>query len=144
MNFDSLRVFCTKLPHVTEDVKWGNDLCFLICGKMFAVTCLDAAVTQRLSFKCTPEIFAELIEVDGIIPAPYMARNNWVSMLRFDVLRDAEIEKLLRDSYELVLAKLPKNLHPALKADSVRKLVSNKSVVTPKKVVRKKRIRSER
>lgn len=84
MNLDSIRTFCKRLPHVTEDVKWGNDLCFLIAGKMFAVACLDATVNHKLSFKCPPEKFAELIEVDGIIPVPYMARNNWVSMQKFN------------------------------------------------------------
>jgi len=115
MNLESIRAFCTSLPHVTEDVKWGHDLCFLIGGKMFAVSCLDATVDHRLAFKCTPERFAELIEVDGIIPAPYMARNNWVMMQRYDALRDADIREMVRASYEMVLAKLPKRTQARLK-----------------------------
>jgi len=113
MNLESIRAFCTSLPNVTEDVKWGHDLCFLIGGKMFAVAPLEKSDGQ-LAFKCTPDKFAELIEVDGIIPAPYMARNNWVMMQRYDALRDAEIRELVRASYEMVLAKLPKRTQAKL------------------------------
>jgi predicted DNA-binding protein (MmcQ/YjbR family) len=107
MNTETLRTFCMSLPHVTEDIKWGHDLCFLIAEKMFTVASLDSD-GHCVSFKCTPEDFAELIEMEGIIPAPYMARNQWVTLQRFDALRDPEIKELIRKSYELVVAKLPK------------------------------------
>jgi len=115
MTTDSLRAFCRTLPHVTEDVKWGNDLCFLIGGKMFAVACLDRTSDHKLSFKCTPERFAELTETEGIIPAPYMARNNWVMLERWDALRDSEIKDYVRDSYQMVFEKLPKKMQAKLK-----------------------------
>ena len=82
---------------------------------MFAVSCLDATVDHRLAFKCTADKFAELIEINGIIPAPYMARNNWVLMQRYDALRDADIRELVRASYEMVLAKLPKRTQAKLR-----------------------------
>ena len=116
MNLESLRKYCKQLPHVTEDVKWGNDLCFLIGGKMFVVTCLDATNPIKVSFKCTPETFAELLELDGIIPAPYMARNHWVSLERWDALRDAELKELVGTAYQLVKGKLPKKVQAGLEA----------------------------
>jgi len=73
MNIEKLRKFCLSFPHATEDVKWGNDLCFCVGEKMFTVTGLEPAKNNAISFKCTPERFAELIEKDGI-PAPYVAR----------------------------------------------------------------------
>lgn len=33
-----------------------------------------------LSFKCSPEEFAEMVERPGIIPAPHMARAFWVAL----------------------------------------------------------------
>jgi predicted DNA-binding protein (MmcQ/YjbR family) len=110
MNLESLRAYCLSLPHATEDIQWGNDLLFRIGDKMFAVASLDAASPVRLSFKCTPEEFAELIEQEGIIPAPYLARHHWVALERLDALSSAEIKRLLKGSYEMVLAKLPKKL----------------------------------
>lgn len=115
MDLESLRKYCNSLPHVTEDVKWANDLCFLIAGKMFCVASLDRNEGGRASFKCEPETFAELIERDGIIPAPYMARNHWVALQRWDALRDSEIKAAVRRSYALVLAKLPKKTQLSLK-----------------------------
>jgi len=121
MTTDSLRRLCHRLPHVTEDVKWGDDLCFLIGGKMFAVACLEPAAGKPLSFKCTPEEFALLVERPGIIPAPYMARNHWVSLERFSALRDSEIEQRVRTSYELVKARLPKKVQASLSKPRVSK-----------------------
>jgi predicted DNA-binding protein (MmcQ/YjbR family) len=116
MNLESLRKYCKQLPHVTEDVKWANDLCFLIGGKMFVVTCLDATNPIKASFKCTPEKFAELLEKDGIVPAPYMARNHWVSLERWDALRDADLKALLVSAYDIVKAKLPKKMQVTFEA----------------------------
>lgn len=114
MDIEAIRTFCVAFPHVTEDVKWGNDLVFSIGGKMFAVLVLDAASPHKLSFKCTPEIFAELIERAHIVPAPYMARYHWVALERWDALRAQELKARLKDSYEMVLAKLPKKVRHSL------------------------------
>lgn len=109
MNVEEIRQFCLSLPHATEDVKWGNDLTFTIGKKMFAVTGLEAA-RQSISFKCTPEKFAELVELDGIIPAHYVARYHWVTVERLDALKPPELKDLIKQSYEMVWEKLPKNL----------------------------------
>jgi predicted DNA-binding protein (MmcQ/YjbR family) len=115
MDMETAREFCLSLPHTTEGVQWDHDLLFRIGGKIFAVMALDAATPHRLSFKCTPETFDELIERDGILPAPYMARNKWVTLERFDALPDQEIKALVRNSYEMVLARLPKKVQAQLK-----------------------------
>jgi predicted DNA-binding protein (MmcQ/YjbR family) len=75
---------------------------------MFAVIGLDAGPASQFSFKCTPEEFAELTELDGIIPAPYAARYHWVAVQKPAALKQAEIKRLVKDSYEMVKAKLPK------------------------------------
>jgi predicted DNA-binding protein (MmcQ/YjbR family) len=85
MDIETLRRYCLSLPHATEGIQWGNDLLFRIAGKMFAVVALERTPAS-IAFKCTPEEFAELIEREGIIPAPYMARNNWVMLESLDVL----------------------------------------------------------
>ncbi len=114
MDIEEVRAYCLSFPHVTENVQWGNDLVFKIAGKMFAVTVLDSASKYCLSFKCTEERFAELIEADGIDPAPYSARYHWVALQRFDVLSEKELKGLLRNSYDLVFAKLPKKARTQL------------------------------
>lgn len=110
MDIEQVHAYCLSFPHVTEQVLWGNDLVFKIGGKMFAVIGLDAASDHCMSFKCTPEKFAELVERDGIVPAPYVARYHWVALERFDALGDKELRSLLRTAYDLVLEKLPKKV----------------------------------
>src|SRR5216684_4911921 len=108
MDIEQVRAYCLSLPHVTENVQWGNDLLFKIGGKMFAVAGLDAVSDHVLSFKCTPEKFAELVEQDGIVPAPYVARYHWVALEQFNALSEKELKSLLRKAYDLVFEKLPK------------------------------------
>jgi predicted DNA-binding protein (MmcQ/YjbR family) len=114
MDAESIREFCLSLPHVDEKVQWGNDLLFRVGEKMFAVIALEPSHGVALSFKCTPEKFAELVELDGIIPAPYVARYHWVAFERFDALSERELKELIRNSYQLVLEKLPKKIKDGL------------------------------
>jgi predicted DNA-binding protein (MmcQ/YjbR family) len=114
MDIEQVHAHCLSFPHVTEEVLWGNDLVFKIGGKMFAVIGLDPASDHCLSLKCTPEKFAELIEKDGIVPAPYVARYHWVALERFNALSAKELKALLRTAYDLVFEKLPKKAKMAL------------------------------
>jgi predicted DNA-binding protein (MmcQ/YjbR family) len=113
MDVGWIRKYCVTLPHTTETVQWGNDLVFKIGGKMYAVTALDPAPVY-LSFKCSPEKFAELTEREGIIPAPYLARAQWVALEHEGALPRAEIKRMLKQAYELVMAKLPRKTQAAL------------------------------
>ena len=115
MNIDELRVFCLSFPGATEDVKWGNDLTFSVGKKMFAVTGLETA-NRAVSFKCTPEKFAELVELEGIIPAHYVARYHWVTVENTDALETRELKDLIKNSYEMVWEKLPIKLRNELNA----------------------------
>lgn len=108
-----VRDVCLSFPQATEQVQWGNDLVFKIGGKMFAVTSLEPAKVW-LSFKCSPEEFAEMIESPGVIPAPYLARAHWVAVEQEDALPVTEIKKRLRRAYDLVLSTLPKKTRVAL------------------------------
>ena len=105
MDIESLRKYCLSFPHVTENVQWGYDLVFKVDGKMFAVTPLEVAPVS-LSFKCSPENFAELCEREGVRPAPYMARAQWVALDKLNTLPDTELRELLAESYRLVWERL--------------------------------------
>lgn len=106
---DWVRKVCLALPHTTEDVQWEHNLLFRIAGKIYCIANLEPGVSQtKIAFKCMPEKFAELVEIENIIPAPYMARNHWVAMTEVDALRPPETQELIEYSYRLVLEKLPK------------------------------------
>ena len=133
MNVDEIRKYCLAFPDATENLQWGDDLCFKIRGKIFATVALTA-VPQKLCFKCTPEKFAELIEHEDIHPAPYVGRYNWVILDRLDALRNDEIEALIRLSFEMADAKAP---------NSVRKSTRKRNT-SPKRPANQKTRRKQR
>jgi predicted DNA-binding protein (MmcQ/YjbR family) len=118
MNVDWLRELCLSFPGATEQIQWGYDLVFKVGGKMFAVTPLEPAPVY-LSFKASPENFAELTERPHVIPAPYLARAQWVALETGDAVPRNELDGLLRESYELVAAKLPKKLRESLSSSKL-------------------------
>jgi predicted DNA-binding protein (MmcQ/YjbR family) len=115
MKVEWVRAYCLTLPRTTEEILWGDDLVFKIGGKMYAAAVM-VPHKNAMSFKCTPEVFAELVERPGIIPAPYSARMHWVALEREDALPRAEIKRLIRNSYDLVFAKLPRKKQTELKS----------------------------
>lgn len=110
VNIDSIRAYCLSFPNASEKLQWDDELCFKIGGKIFVMLGLD---NPRLCFKCTPDTFAELIEREGIRPAPYVGRYKWVMLDRLDAVGDSELEELIRQSYDMVAAKAPSRNKPS-------------------------------
>jgi predicted DNA-binding protein (MmcQ/YjbR family) len=113
MDLDRLRKLCLSFPGATEQIQWENDLLFKVGGKMFAVVPLEPARIW-LTFKVDDEAFADLIERPGIIPAPYLARAKWVALETRDAVSLAELQELVKTSYELVTARLPRKIRESL------------------------------
>jgi predicted DNA-binding protein (MmcQ/YjbR family) len=112
MDNERIREICMAMPHVCETVNWGHHLVYFvgdrdIGGKMFAMTDLDGTGTGVLWFHCGAERFHELLEIEGIIASPYLARVHWVTVERWDTLRPRQIEEELKRGYELIYEKLP-------------------------------------
>jgi predicted DNA-binding protein (MmcQ/YjbR family) len=111
-----LHDFCRSLPGVTEDIKWQHELCFCIGGKMFAIfPQIESHVLCM--FKCTPETFEQLSKRDGFIPAPYLARAQWMAVTNFSVLTEKSMEEYLRVSYHLVASKLTRKIRQEIGLD---------------------------
>jgi predicted DNA-binding protein (MmcQ/YjbR family) len=141
VNLERLRALCLALPGVTEHTIWEGDLTFKVGGKMFAHTVLEPGPVW-LSFKASPEDFAELTERSNIIPAPYLARAHWVALETRDALAAEELEQLIRTAHELVVARLPKKTREALARDSAKPPAKKKNISTkrrkPKRSVSKR------
>ena len=134
MDAERLRAYLLTLPHVAETMQWGANLVYwagdkAIGGKMFALINLDEptqpirAANQQpatsnqqllLSYAAGPERYADLLERDGLVPAPYMARIHWVAAERWNVFSATEWQRELRAAYEITLAKLPKKVRATL------------------------------
>lgn len=120
MDAEQAREFLHTLPYVEETMQWGNNLIFwvgdkAVGGKMFALVNLDDDSHRRvMSFAAGPERFHELLEMDGVIPAPYAARNYWIALERWDALRSSELKELLAAAHKLTYAKLPQRTRDVL------------------------------
>jgi predicted DNA-binding protein (MmcQ/YjbR family) len=113
MDIETIREICKGLPSVTEDIKWGADLCFLIGEKMFCVAGMDTPL--KVSLKVTDEEFGEISTRAGIIPAPYVARYKWILIEDMSVFTCKQWEDYITRSYNLVKGKLPKKVSAGLK-----------------------------
>ncbi|MBP6507586.1 MAG: MmcQ/YjbR family DNA-binding protein [Opitutaceae bacterium] len=112
---DTLRSFALALPATTMVRQWGDALVFKVAGKVFLVVGLDGTIVDGLAFKCTPDEFAALTEIDGIGQAPYFAKRHWVRVADPAALPAPELTALIRRSYDLVVAGLPKKTQAQLR-----------------------------
>jgi predicted DNA-binding protein (MmcQ/YjbR family) len=115
MDAERARAFLLGLPHVVETEQWGDNLVFwvgdkAIGGKMFCLIDLGGGQYGVAMYAAGPERFAELVEMEGLKPAPYMARIYWVAAERWGALRHAEWEAELLAAHALTHAKLPKRV----------------------------------
>jgi predicted DNA-binding protein (MmcQ/YjbR family) len=113
MDNERIRDICMALPHARETLNWGQVLVYWvgdreIGGKMFALTNADGGEDVVLSFHCGAERYYELLEREGICPAPHLARAHWVAVERWDALRAREFEEELGRAHALIYEKLPK------------------------------------
>lgn len=145
MDAERLRAYLLSLPHVVETMQWGANLVFwvgdkAIGGKMFALINLDDDQhRQVISYSAGPERYAELLEIEGIFPAPYMARIHWVAVERWSVFLTSEWEHQLRDAYDLTFAKLPSKVRTvlALPKSQQKKLITERRKLLAAKRTRK-------
>ena len=111
MTRDELHAAAMALPGTALDIKWGDDHCYCVGGKMFAAT--DGAYTN-LSFKASDIAFEALTESGRAEPAKYMARAKWVSLTDLASQDAAEVADWVKTAHGLVAAKLTKKLQAEL------------------------------
>ncbi|WP_031527054.1 MmcQ/YjbR family DNA-binding protein [Dyadobacter crusticola] len=117
MNLETLREFCLKQPGVTEELPFGPDtLVFKVKGKVFLLTSLDS---PQLGFnvKCDPEKAAELREqYPDVQPGYHMNKKHWNTVNVTGSISSELLFEWVKDSYNLVVASLPKKEREGLVA----------------------------
>jgi predicted DNA-binding protein (MmcQ/YjbR family) len=133
MDAERLRAWLLTLSDVAETMQWGDNLVYWVAdksigGKMFAVISLHPDHGAVMSFAAGPEGFAELVEREGVFPAPYLARAHWVAVEKWDTLTPRELQTLLTRAREIVYAKLPKRTRDvlAMKPAEKKKLIATR------------------
>lgn len=116
MNLETLRDYCLKLPGVTEELPFGPDtLVFKVLGKVFLLTPLDTPQHQ-FNAKCDPEKAEELREkYPDVKPGYHMNKKHWNTVYVTGSIPSEELFSWVKDSYDLVVASLPKKAQQELK-----------------------------
>ncbi len=124
MDTEQVRRFLMKLPHAAETMQWGANLVYWVGpkevgGKMFALMNLDEPREARkpmpiLAFYAGKERYHELLEVEGVLPAPYLARAHWIALEGWSVFRRPALEQLLKEAHAGIADKLPRRTRDAL------------------------------
>lgn len=143
MDAERIRAYILTLPHAVETMQWGANLVFwvgdkAIGGKMFALVDLEGDGKAVISYAAGADRYSELLETEGIIPAPYMARIFWVAVERWDVFRTAEWEQELLAAHRLTFEKLPPKVRAvlAMPASQQKRLIGERRRVLAKKAAK--------
>ena len=146
MDLERIRAYLLSLPHVLETVQFGGLVFWVgdkaIGGKMFAWMRLEQndSRTRVISYAAGQEHYNELLETDGIFPAPYVARILWVAVERWNVFRTAEWEQELHAAHSLTLNKLPPRTRAvlAMPATQQRRLIAGRKKLLAARAAKKK------
>jgi predicted DNA-binding protein (MmcQ/YjbR family) len=114
MDSRELKTRCLGLPGASEEFPFGDEVSvFKVGGKMFALCSLDAGPPLQLSVKCDPELAAQLRSAyPAIRPGYHLNKRHWNTITLDGSLPDEMVTDLLGDSYDLVVASLPKARRP--------------------------------
>jgi predicted DNA-binding protein (MmcQ/YjbR family) len=113
MTIEDIETICDQFPSITKDIKWEEHLCFNVGGKMFLITSPDV-FPPTAAFKVIAEEFEEVASRDGFKPSPHLGRYKWVHVNDISRLNKKEWEHYARQSYDLVVDKLPLKLKNTL------------------------------
>jgi predicted DNA-binding protein (MmcQ/YjbR family) len=108
-----LQAACLGLRAAYEDFPFGDEVSvFKVAGKMFALCALQDDPLQ-LSLKCDPGLAVALRDAHAAITAGYhLNKRHWNTITLDGSLTDDFLLEMLEDSYELVVASLPKIRRP--------------------------------
>lgn len=108
MNIESFRDYCLSLPGTSESLPFGPDtLVFKVGTKVFALTDIDDF--ESVNLKCDPEKAIDLrARYPEVKPGYHMNKRHWNTVEITHRISDDEYKKWIRESYDLVFAKLTK------------------------------------
>jgi predicted DNA-binding protein (MmcQ/YjbR family) len=113
---NALRKLCLGFPGAYEDFPFGpNSSVFKVEGKLFAISALRGS-PLKVSLKCEPELAEELrgSYPDAIAPGYHLNKRHWNTVLCDGALPDAMVRDMVEDSYDLIVAAMPRAVRERL------------------------------
>ena len=114
MNQAELWAKFLALPGATEEFPFGDEVSvFKVGGKMFGA-CRPDGQPLQVSLKCEPELAVGLRAAHpSIAPGYHLNKRHWNTVTLDGSLPDRTVAEMISDSYDLVVASLPKARRPA-------------------------------
>lgn len=110
--------FCKALPGTTHVIQWGNASVWKVGGKIFAICSgWGEGGHDKFSFKCSDLSYSLLIQENGLIPAPYLARAKWVQMETKNALSDEDLRAYVVAAHKIIAGKLTRKQRRELGLD---------------------------
>jgi len=108
MDIEQIREYCLSKLEVTETFPFDEvTLVFKVCGKIFALTSLDA--DPSINLKCNPELAIDLRErYPAVQPGYHMSKIHWNTVILDGSISDKLIKEWIDHSYWSVVSKLTK------------------------------------
>jgi predicted DNA-binding protein (MmcQ/YjbR family) len=115
MDASELRAWCLHHPGAGEDFPFSpGTSVFKVAGKMFALSALERTPLQ-VSVKCEPELAVDLrASYPAIRPGYHLNKRHWNTITLDGTLPDQLVRDLIEDSYDLIVAALPKRIRDQL------------------------------
>jgi predicted DNA-binding protein (MmcQ/YjbR family) len=112
----ALRRACLAMPGATETFPFGpENSVFKVAGKIFAITPLRRERPLRVSLKCEPGLAEQLrASHAAITPGYHLNKRHWNTIVLDGSVTDAMVRDMIEDSYDLIVARLPKRTQQAL------------------------------
>ena len=116
MNNEDVRIYCISKPGVTESFPFDDvTLVFKVMNKMFALLSIDSPQI-RVNLKCGPDEAIDLRErYTGVLPGYHMNKQLWNTVVVDGSFTSAEFLQSIDNSYDLIVASLPKKRKEELK-----------------------------
>ena len=121
MNIEDFRTYCLSFKGAYEKMPFEkaasaydrNLLVFCVAEKWFCF--VNVETFDFCNIKCAPDRIVDLQErYEGVTPAYHMNKKHWISVHFDKDVPDRTIEDLVKQSYDLVAAALPKKERAAL------------------------------
>jgi predicted DNA-binding protein (MmcQ/YjbR family) len=104
-----LKKLCLSLPGACEEFPFDEaNSVFKVAGKMFALSALRGR-PLRVNLKCDPDLAVQLrSQYPAITPGYHMNKRHWNTVVLDGSVPDALVREMIEDSYDLVVAGLPR------------------------------------
>jgi predicted DNA-binding protein (MmcQ/YjbR family) len=109
MKPDELKAACLALNGAVETFPFNAETSvFKVGGKMFALSALDATAL-KVSLKCDPELALRLRAAHPSVTGGWhLNKRHWNTVTLDGSLAERLVREMIEDSYDLVVARLPR------------------------------------